>query len=147
MIWLIWIGLAVAFGLVELLTLDLTLLMLAGGALTGCIASLLGVPWWAQILVACVAAILMIALLRPWALARLHARGEGEPVTGAQALVGQAGESLTPVTSEAGRIKLVGEVWTARTAPGAPPIETAQAVVVTMIEGATAIVAAAPEQH
>jgi len=146
MIWLVWIGAAVACGLVEMLTLDLTFAMLAGGALVGCLTSLTPAPWWAQVVVACIAAVLMIALARPWALARLNIRGKGSPMTGAQALVGQQGEALTPITSEAGRVKLVGEVWTARSAAGAPPIAASQPVVVTKIEGATAIVAAASHQ-
>jgi membrane protein implicated in regulation of membrane protease activity len=143
MAWLIWLGGAVALGLVELLTLDLIFLMLSAGALAGAAAAGLQVPWWAQVLVFCVVSVLMLAVVRPWALAHLHTRGQPPAVTGAAAVIGKRGETLTGVTGEGGRVKVHGEVWTARTPEGDPPLVAGATIVVTALDGATAVVRAA----
>ena len=59
-------------------------------------------------------------------------------MTGTAALVGRQGIAIDPVTSRTGRIKLNGEVWSAKTRSG----EVAEDAYVTVvaIEGATAIV-------
>ena len=47
--WAAWLGLAVALGVLELLSLDLILLMLAAGAIVGMLVSLTGVDLWVQV--------------------------------------------------------------------------------------------------
>jgi membrane protein implicated in regulation of membrane protease activity len=42
--WEAWLGLAVLFGVLELISMDLFLVMLAGGALVGAVTALLGGP-------------------------------------------------------------------------------------------------------
>jgi hypothetical protein len=43
--WVLWLGLALVFGIVETTTLDLVFLMLAGGAVAGAFASVIGLPF------------------------------------------------------------------------------------------------------
>src|SRR5919205_463886 len=61
--------------------------------------------------------------------------------TGAAALVGAEGEVLVAVSRDGGRVKLAGEVWTARSATGGLPLEVGSQVQVVRIDGATAVVA------
>jgi membrane protein implicated in regulation of membrane protease activity len=143
MAWLWWVGGAIALGVIELLTLDLVFLMLSAGAFAGALAAGLGAPWWGCVIVFSAASVLMLAAVRPWALTRLRARGAPSVVTGAAATVGKAGHALTVVTAGGGRVKIAGEVWSAHTASGGAPIDSGQAIVVTAIDGAAAVVAPA----
>ncbi|WP_029287595.1 NfeD family protein [Cellulomonas sp. HZM] len=136
--WLWWVGGALVLGILEMLSLDLVLIMLAGGALAGAAAYGLGAPVWVQIVVACVVAVILLATLRPWLLRHLKSRIPLEE-TNAAALVGRDAVVLSTVTLEGGRVKLAGEVWTARTETSealAPGVQ----VRVARIDGATAVV-------
>lgn len=126
---------AMLLGILEIFTLDLTFAMLAGGALAAGVVALLGAPLWGSILTFAIVSALLLFVARP-ALLR-HFR-TGAIVTGTAALVGRTAVALDEVTTRAGRVKLNGEVWSARTREGAVA-EDAYAVVVE-INGATAIV-------
>lgn len=135
--WLWWVGGAVVLGILEILSLDLVLIMLAGGALAGGLAAALDAPFWVQVLVACLVSFLLLALLRPWLLQHLRRR---TPLveTNASALVGRDAVVVATVSPEGGRVKLAGEVWSARTTQGT--LEPGAPVRVDRIEGATAVV-------
>jgi membrane protein implicated in regulation of membrane protease activity len=64
--------------------------------------------------------------------------------TNADALVGRPAEALTEITLRDGRVKLAGEVWSARIAPGTDPLPAGTDVLVVRIDGATAVVRAVP---
>lgn len=136
--WLWWVGGALALGILEMLSLDLVLIMFAGGALAGAVAYALGAPVAVQILVAALTSIVLLATLRPWLLRHLKGRVD-LPETNAAGLVGRTAVVVATVDGTTGRVKLAGEVWTARTADGGslPPGTT---VTVTKIDGATAVV-------
>ena len=69
---------------------------------------------------------------------RLHA---GPTLTtGHEALVGRSGVVLEPVDKRNGRIQLAGEVWSARTAEEHQSFDSGTEVIVTRIDGATAVV-------
>src|SRR5690625_6950718 len=86
--WLWWVGLALALGVIEMLTVDLMFLMLGGGALAGAIVGALGAPLWAQVLVALAVAGLLLFIVRPLAKRRLEAHTP-KAATGAAAHVGR----------------------------------------------------------
>jgi membrane protein implicated in regulation of membrane protease activity len=139
---LAWIGLALLLGAIEVATLDLIFIMLAIGAVGAAVAAALGANVVVQVVVFAVVAMLLLGVLRPIALRRLRA---GDPVlTGAAALVGRHALVVETVTETGGRIKLHGEIWSARTPRTAAPeaILPGEDVTVLEIEGATAIVAA-----
>lgn len=140
-----WFIAAAGLGIAEIFTLDLTLLMLAGGAVAGGTVVLLG----GNILLAAVVAILvstaLLGALRPWLLRSLKLRGVPLTETNVAALVGASARTLDDVSEIAGRIKLRGEVWTARVEDDADTIPEGAEVVVVRIQGATAIVA--PEKE
>ncbi|MCP4743003.1 MAG: NfeD family protein, partial [Actinomycetales bacterium] len=62
--------------------------------------------------------------------------------TGVDALPGVEGYALTEITDRDGRMKLRGEEWTARLDPDITlePVESGTKLVVTRIDGATALV-------
>ncbi|GCE75205.1 NfeD family protein [Cellulomonas biazotea] len=138
--WLWWISGALVLGILEMLSLDLVLVMFAGGALAGGLAAGLGASVPVQIVVACVTAALLLFTLRPWLLRHLRGR---QPLveTNTAALVGREAVVMSTVTVEGGRVKLAGEVWSARAEAGTA-IGPGTPVRVARIEGATAVVAA-----
>ncbi|HLR58731.1 MAG TPA: NfeD family protein [Beutenbergiaceae bacterium] len=143
--WLWWVGLALALGVIEMLTVDLMFLMLGGGALAGAIVGALGAPLWAQVLVAVAVAGLLLFIVRPLAKRRLEAHTP-KAATGAAAHVGRTATVVADVTQRAGRVKLHGEVWTARSADPGVVLPIGATVEVIRIDGATAVVAPT-DQH
>jgi len=140
--WLWWIGAALVFGILEMLSLDLVLAMFAGGAIAGAIAYWLGASVPVQFIVAALTSVVLLFTLRPWLLRHLRAR---MPLveTNAAALVGRDAVVVSTVTVEGGRVKLNGEVWSARTSTD-EAIPPGSQVRVDRIDGATAVVAPVP---
>ncbi|WP_402466138.1 NfeD family protein [Isoptericola aurantiacus] len=142
--WLWWIGGALVLAVIEMLSLDLVFIMLAGGAVAGGITGAAGGPIWLQIVVACVVAVLLLVTLRPWLLQNLRRR---TPVveTNVAAQVGRLAVALSEVTETGGRVKLSGEVWSARLPDDGLPNSSGRVpegteVRVVAIDGATAVV-------
>jgi membrane protein implicated in regulation of membrane protease activity len=133
-----WLGLAVVLAVVEILSLDLVLLMFALGAVAAAIAAGFGAPLWLAILVFTVVSVAFLYFVRPPIVERLHAGPT--LMTGHAALVGRSGVVLEPVDGRNGRIQLAGEVWSARAAEEHQAFETGTEVLVTRIDGATAVV-------
>jgi membrane protein implicated in regulation of membrane protease activity len=138
--WLLWIAAALVLGILEITAIDLVFAMLAGGALAGALADALGLGFVGQVLVAAVVAGLLIATIRPVLLRRLRMPPAG--TTNSAALVGRSAVVLQPVTVRGGLVKLVGETWSARSA--GPTFAEGDDVVVTAIDGATAVVGPLP---
>ena len=149
--WIGWLVLILIFLTIEALTLDFTFLMLGIGGVAGLASDLLGAPVWLQVIIAAVVAILLILVLRPPLLRRLH-RGEDPTPSNVAALIGLGGMVVSTVSATSGQVKLSnGDIWTARTAavgagaPGEPgasgELPPGSPVTVTRIDGATAYVA------
>ncbi|MBF4462325.1 MULTISPECIES: NfeD family protein [unclassified Rathayibacter] len=139
--WILWIALILVFVVVEMLTLDFTFLMLAVGSVGGLAAGLFGTPFGVQVIVAAVLSALLLFAVRP-PLLRLLKRGGDPTPTGAEALLGLSG-SVVLGGSGASQVKLAnGETWTARLSPlvESRTLGVGERVVVTAIEGATAVV-------
>lgn len=135
--WTLWIGLALILGIIETTTLDLVFLMLAVGAVGGALAAAMGAPFLVQALVAIAVSVAMLGVVRPIAKRHLH-----QPITertGVAALVGRRAIVLERVDGTSGRVKLAGEVWSARSYDGSV-IEAGASVDVVEIQGATALV-------
>ncbi|WP_435300145.1 NfeD family protein [Timonella sp. A28] len=139
MVWWIWVIIAIVLIVAEMLTLDLVLLMLAGGALSAALASELGVESFiAQAIIWAVVSLLLLAFLRRWMLDKLRLRTD-LPETNAQGYIGKDGVTVTEVTGTGGRIKFRGEVWTARSLSH-EAISNGTHVKIVEIDGATAVV-------
>ncbi|HEY0904066.1 MAG TPA: NfeD family protein [Marmoricola sp.] len=138
-LWETWLMIAVALGVLELLSTDLILIMLAGGAVAGMVVAVVGGPVGLQVVVALATAVGLLALIRPNVVHRLHAGPTLK--TGAEALIGERGHVLEPLSHAApGRVKIGGEVWTARPYDEDDTIEAGATVDVVSIKGATAYV-------
>lgn len=136
--WAVWLVIAGGLAISEMVTLDLTLLMLAGGALAGGLTALV-VPGlvWVQVLVAVVVAVALLGLLRPTILRRV-AHGPGYQ-SSVEQLVGSTGRTIREVTASDGSVKVSGETWSARSYDG-QPIAADVEVEVFEIDGVTAVV-------
>ncbi|KZE90807.1 NfeD family protein [Microbacterium sp. TNHR37B] len=141
-LWIVWLVLALLFVIIELLTLEFTFLMLAGGTLIGGLGvNLLGGAWWAQVLAAAAIAALLLFTIRPLLLRALHRSSQPQP-TNVDALYGLGARVLAPFTDSAGSVKLDnGETWTARLVGPDPGLDVGSRVVVTAVRGATVEVA------
>lgn len=137
--WLPWlIAAAVLLG-VEMLSLDLIFVMLAGGAVGGAVAAALGAPLALCAVVFAVVAVALLAGVRPIAKRHLsaslpHTRTGVAKLEGAKALV------LEEVDEHHGQVKIGGETWTARAYDPTQHLESGAEVQVMQIEGATALV-------
>lgn len=136
--WVWWVAAGIVLVVVEVTTLDLTFLMLAAGALAGAGAAALGAGLPFQFVVAVVAAFAGLAVVRPIALR--HLRQPVETRTGVAALVGNKALVLERVDAHSGRVKLAGEVWSARSYDAEAVHEEGAMVDVVEIDGATAVV-------
>jgi membrane protein implicated in regulation of membrane protease activity len=136
--WVTWVGVGVLLAVAELLSLDLVLLMFGLGALAAAVASAAGAPFWAALIVFAAVSVSLLSFARPPIVARLHA---GPTLTtGHDALVGRTAVVLEPVGPHGGRITLASEVWSARTDEDGPALGPGLEVVVTRIDGATAVI-------
>lgn len=144
--WIVWIVLIALFLVIEILTLDFTFVMLGAGGAAGLGSSLLGAPLWLQVIIAALVAAVLILTLRPPLLRRLR-RGEHHAPTNVDALRGMNGIALSPLTRIGGQVRLSnGDTWTARAADE-HAIDRGSAVVVTRIDGATAVVRSDRKDH
>jgi len=140
--WALWLTLFLVFAVVEMLTLDLFFIMLAGGALAAVMADFAGAELWLQIIGFCVVSLLMIGFVRPVALKHLH-KGPADRRTNIERLIGESAVVMEAVSESGGLVKIGGDVWSARSESGL--LSPGQQAVVSAIEGATAIVAPQPE--
>ncbi len=139
--WLLWLILAVVFGVGEIATLGFFLAPFAGGAAIAALASAVGVPFVGALAVFLVVSVVLLAALRP--LARSHRRMPPQIRTGTAALVGKSATVLERIANEegVGCVRIDGEVWTARAYLEDDVIEPGTKVQVVEIRGATALVA------
>jgi membrane protein implicated in regulation of membrane protease activity len=138
--WLLWLALALAAGTAEVLSLNLIFLMVAGGGFAAAVVAAFGLGVPVQILVFAVVTGLLLVAARPPLLAYVR-RSLPASVMNAAALVGQDAEVVVEVTPAGGRVKLAGEVWSARSVTRDYPLEVGSTVHVVRIDGATAVVA------
>lgn len=135
-----WLVIALILAAVEIATVDLIFLMLAGAAVAAGISQLLGLEVLGQGIVFAIVALVLLGLVRPWAKNFLQRRTP-DVLTNAQALVGKPALVTQLVTVNGGQVRLDGEIWSARLAPAtAAALAVGTPVTVVQIDGATAVV-------
>ncbi|MFI5690782.1 NfeD family protein [Kribbella sp. NPDC051586] len=136
--WVLWVIVAAVLGTAELMAATFDLLLLALAALAaGAIAGLgLGIGF--QVLAFAVTAGSLAVLVRP--VARRHLTGHPHLRTGVAALIGREAVVLAPCDRDAGRVRIGGEEWSARSYDPHLHIPAGTRVDVFAIEGATALV-------
>jgi membrane protein implicated in regulation of membrane protease activity len=137
--WLWWLIGAAGLGIGLVITAMPELGMLAVGALAAAVtAGVFGGDAVFQVAVFAVVSTALIAVIRP--IAARHRAQRPQLATGVEALKGKQAIVLERVDGSGGRIKLAGEVWSARSLDTSHAYEVGQEVDVVDIEGATAIV-------
>jgi membrane protein implicated in regulation of membrane protease activity len=136
--WVLWVVLAAALAIGEVLTLGFLLGLVALAAVLAGIVAALGGGVVIQLVVFIVASIASIALIRP--IAQRHLRTPARLRTGTAALVGAKGVVTERVDDLTGQVKIGGEVWSARAFLDGQVLEPGARVEVAKIEGATALV-------
>jgi membrane protein implicated in regulation of membrane protease activity len=136
--WIIWLIIAAVLGFAEIMTTTLAFGLVAIGALvaagTGAIGGGAALQFGAFVL----ASGLGLGVARPFALR--HIRQPPLLRTGTAALVGRSAYVLEEVTEHAGKVRIGGEVWSARSYDETQVIPPGKKVDVLHIEGATALV-------
>ena len=132
-----WLILFIVLLVVEIITLGLTTIWFAGGALTAFVLSLLGVSDVLQWAVFCVVSLILLFATRPWAVRYFNNQKKD-----VDSLMGKT----AVVTSEIRNLEGKGEVfvngvnWTARTKEDSVVIEKDTKVTVTAVQGVKLIV-------
>jgi membrane protein implicated in regulation of membrane protease activity len=134
-----WLIFALALAGAEVLTGDMFLLMLGGGALAASVTAwLTDWPILGDGAVFLVVSVLLVVLVRP-ALRQRLTPARVLP-TGIEALKGKSAVVLDRVARDAGQVKLDGQIWTARPYNDDDIYEPGDSVTVMHIDGATAVV-------
>lgn len=136
--WVIWLIIAVVFGVAEIFTLTAALGLLGAAALITSGFAALGLSVPLQLLVFAVASAVGVLLLRP--IAAQHLRGLRTDRFGVEALAGRTAYVVDEVTGRTGLVRIGGEEWTARALDEHLVIPAGAAVDVIHIDGVTAVV-------
>ncbi len=108
-----WLIIVIVMAVIEIITLGLTTIWFAGGALAAFIASLLGADLAMQIILFIVVSVVLLALTRPLAVNYLNT---DRVKTNAESLIGKLGvvkEKVDNLNAQ-GIVSVEGQEWTAR---------------------------------
>ena len=139
---IVWLVLLLLFAGGEAVSVGLTSIWFAAGALAALIAALLGGPLWVQLTLFLAVSILCMAAVRPLAKKHLNSKVEhtnADRVIGAEA---QVTEDIDNIHGK-GAVIIRGMTWSARSQDGAP-IPTGTLVKVLRIEGVKVFVEQIP---
>lgn len=139
--WILWLVVACAFGVGELLTTGFFLAPFAVGGLLAAAADGAGGGEIAAAVVFVVISVMTLLLIRPIVQSRLM-RSSPPLRTGAAALIGRRAIVLERIANDegVGCVRVDGEVWTARAYTDGHVIEAGTPVEIVDIRGATALV-------
>ena len=127
---LVWLAVAIMFGVIEVATVAFFAAFIAAGAAAAAVAALLGAGVAAQVVVFVAVSLLGVLGLRPYALRSLRSHGR-RLVSGAPAMIGQQALVVDEIQGamQPGHVLISGERWPAVTANGIS-IAAGQTVVV-----------------
>ncbi len=138
MAWIVWLIVAAVLGVAELMTTTFALGIIAVGALVAAGVAALQVSLPFQLIAFVVASAAGLGFVLP--VARRHVRQPPPLRSGSAALVGRSATVLEEVTGHSGRVRIGGEVWSARSYDESLVIPVGHIVDVMQIDGATALV-------
>lgn len=136
---LIWLIAFVVLLLIEVLTLGLTTIWFAGGALVAALLSFLGLGLSVQIVGFVLVSVALLLLTRPWAVKHFNT---GREKTGAELLIGQQALVIQDVDTlqAAGQVEVNGQIWSAKTADVSGCIPKGRIVEILEIQGVKLVV-------
>ena len=135
---MIWLLVAIIFGVIEAATVQLMSIWFAVGAVAAMAAALLGAGVWLQFVVFLVVALLVLAFTRPLVKKVLKV---GRVHTNADSVVGRIAAVTVEIAGpdEVGRVLVDGQDWAAVSEDGTP-IPKGERVLVKAIEGVKLVV-------
>ena len=136
--WVFWVLLAAVLAVGEVLTLGFLLGAIALAAVLAGVLAIAGVGVVGQLIAFIAASIASLLFIRP--IAQRHLRTPAALRTGTAALEGARAVVVERVDADGGRVKIGGDVWSARSYLEDQVIEPGARVEVVKIEGATALV-------
>jgi membrane protein implicated in regulation of membrane protease activity len=137
----VWLVAGFALIAAEVLSGGFVLIMLGVGALAAAGFAELGAGPWLELVVFAGTSLALTTLARPVLKRRLHT---AHVPTNVDALVGDKAIVVHTVDAHGGKIKLRGELWSARAFDETEILEPGRAVTVMTISGATAVVLGEP---
>ncbi|MGN0170945.1 MAG: NfeD family protein [Lachnospiraceae bacterium] len=137
---ILWLVLLIVFVIAEIVTLGLTTIWFAGGALAALLANLAGLHEIVQVALFFVVSILLLALTRPVAIRYLN---KDRIKTNAESLIGKTAFVVEQIDNlkAMGCVTVDGQEWTARCESDDTVIEKDALVVIKAIQGVKLIVA------
>lgn len=141
-----WLAIFVILLIIEIVTMGLTTIWFAGGALAAMAAGLIGFGTGIQILVFLVVSILLLVLTRPIAVKYFN---QERQKTNAESLIGQQALVLEDIDTlqSAGLVEVRGQEWSAKTDEPDGRIAKNKVVVIEGIQGVKLIVREKEERH
>lgn len=136
---ILWLVVLIIAIVVEVLTMGLTTIWFAGGALVAILATLLGAPLWLQIILFALVSVLLLFFTRPVAVKyfnRDRVKTNVESMVGRQAVVTGEIDNLQGI----GQVTLSGQEWSARSANEKVRIPVGSVVNVVSVSGVKLIV-------
>ena len=136
---LVWVILLVLFVVIEVLTMGLTTIWFAGGALVAAITAALRLPAYIQIATFIVVSFVLIIFTRPIAVRYFNkdrVKTNAESIVGKKAIVTGAIDNI----KASGQVTVAGMEWSARSLSDDITIEEGKVVTVVAISGVKLIV-------
>ncbi len=136
---IVWLIVLVIMIVAEMLTMGLTTIWFAGGALMGIVVAAFGGPVWLLILLAVIVSAVLLIFTRP--IAMKHFNKDREK-TNAESLVGRQAIVLSEINNlyGTGQVTINGMEWTARTVMDGKTIEPGAVVIIRGINGVKLLV-------
>ncbi len=134
----LWLIVAAVLAIIEALTMGLSTIWFAGGAVAAAIAAMLGCPFAGQFVIFLVVSILLLYFTRPLVKDKLKV---GTTKTNADAMVGKTAVVTSEITAiMPGQVKVGGMEWSAVSTDEELPLAEGTTVTITGIEGVKLIV-------
>jgi membrane protein implicated in regulation of membrane protease activity len=136
--WIVWLVLAAVLGVAEIMTTTLAFGLIAVGAVVAGVVGVAGAGLPFQLIAFAVASAAGLGVVRPIAIR--HIKQPPLLRTGTSALIGRSAKVVEEVTDDGGKVRIGGELWSARPYDESRVIPAGSTVDVFAIEGATALV-------
>ena len=136
--WIVWLVLAAVLGVAEIMTTTLAFGLIAAGAVVAGVVGVAGGGLPFQLIAFGVASAAGLGVVRP--IAVRHIKQPPLLRTGTSALVGRSARVVEEITDDGGKVRIGGELWSARPYDESQVIPVGSTVDVFAIEGATALV-------
>lgn len=138
---IIWFGLSILLVFLEFLIGDLSMLMVAGGALAAAGVSLADTPLWVDIAVFAVTSIGLMGMVRPMLRRKMFTGVDSDKVeSNPRQLTGRTASVEEAVDDRTGMIRIAGELWSARALVPGVMFSPGDRVTIVSIDGNTAVV-------